>query len=271
MKPSSKNLIFSGQPQFLNGVGHVGPAHAAGDDAPGPLAADPVEGARLGQAPGPGQGLQQPGVGHPGHRRHHDLLEGVFLEAPQPRPGGELAQGHRPAGVVHPGGGAQQHRHAQLFRQAEGRLRHLLGLPGTVRFQHGQRRQLGVIAVVLLVLAGEERRVVGADDDHAALDPDVGQGHEGVGGHVQAHVLHGGEHPPAAGRGAGRHLQGYLLVDRVFEGQVRLPGDFVAPVADFRGRGAGVGGDQGHPRLQGAPDDGLIAQQQAPFPRFSLQ
>ena len=266
-----QNLDLSGQPQFLHRIGHVGPADAAGDDPPAALAADPVEGAGLCQGAGPGLVLQQPGVGHPGHRRHHHLFKGVLFEAARPRPGSEFTQGHRPPGVVHPGGGAQQHRQPQLFREGKGRQGHLLGLPGAVRLQHGEAGHFGVIAIVLFVLAGKEGRIVGADDDHAALDPHVSQGHEGVGGHVEAHVLHGGEHSPAAGRGPGGHLQGHLLIDRIFEAQVGLARDLVAPVADFRGRGAGIGGDQGHPGLQGAADDGLIAQKQASLSRFSLQ
>ena len=127
-----------GQAQFPDRIGHIGAAHPAGDDAPDPVAADPVEGGGLGQGPGLVLGGQQPDVGQPGHRRHHHLLKGVLLKPAWPRPGSQVPQGHRPPGVVHPGGGAQQHRHAQFFREGKGRLRHLLGFPGVAGSSMGR-------------------------------------------------------------------------------------------------------------------------------------
>ena len=52
---------------------------------------------------------------------------------------------------------------------------------------------------------------------------------------------------------------------------VGLPGNPITPVADFRGGSPGVGGHQGHPGFQGAPDNGLIPQEEPPLPRLSGQ
>ena len=236
-----------------------------------PAAADLVEVGSLGQGPGLVLGRQQAHVGLAGHRRHHHLAEGVLIKPARPRPGRQFSQGHGAPGMVHPGGGAQQHRDLELLGEGEGRQGHGFGFLGGGRLQHGQSRQLGVIAVVLLVLTGKEGRVVGADNHHAPLDPHVGQGHEGVGGHIEAHVFHGAQHPPAAGRGPRRHLQGHLFVGGKFELEVGLPGNPITPVADFRGGSPGVGGHQGHPGFQGAPDNGLIPQEEPPLSRLSGQ
>jgi hypothetical protein len=79
-------------------------------------------------------------------------------------------------------------------------------------------------------------------------------------------VFHGAQHPPAAGRGPGRHFQGHLLVGGKFELEVGLPGNPLTPVADFRGGSPGIGGHQGDPGFQGAPDNGLIPQEEPPLP-----
>ena len=265
MNPSLSSLHFIGQAQFREGVGGIGAGHPAGDDAPGAGATDLVEVGSLGQGPGLVLGRQQAHVGLTGHRRHHHLVEGVLIKPARPRPGRQFSQGHGAPGMVHPGGGAQQHRDLELLGEGEGRQGHGFRFLGGGRLQHGQSRQLGVITIVLLVLTGEQGRIVGADNHHAPLDPHVGQGHEGVGGHIEAHVFHGAQHPPAAGRGPCRHLQGHLFVGGKFELEVGLPGNPITPVADFRGGSPGVGGHQGHPGFQGAPDNGLIPQEEPPL------
>ena len=66
--------------------------------------------------------------------------------------------------------------------------------------------------VVLLVLGAVHARVVGGDDDATSVDASVGEGEQGVGGHVEAHVLHDGNGPTSCVGGAKGHLQGHLLV-----------------------------------------------------------
>jgi len=71
--------------------------------------------------------------------------------------------------------------------------------------------------------------------------------------------------PAAAAPAATSRATGHLLIGRIFENQVGLPGDFVEAVADFRSGRSRVGGRQGHPGLQGTPHDGFVTQEQAPL------
>ena len=70
-------------------------------------------------------------------------------------------------------------------------LDEVLGLRAVGRLQHRDLGELGVVAVVLLVLRAVQGRVVGGDQHQAALDARVRGGEERVGGHVDAHVFHG--------------------------------------------------------------------------------
>ena len=83
----------------------------------------------------------------------------------------------------------------------------------------GHLGEARVVAVVLLVLRAECMPGSSARDDHqAAVHAGVGDGHERVGGDVQADVLHGAQRArPGQGR-AERHLQRDLLVGRPLGG-----------------------------------------------------
>ena len=163
------------------------------------------------------------------------------------------------------GGGAENDWQAELFGEIKGQDGQVLEFLGVGRLDHGQAGELGVVAVVLLVLAGEEGGIVGVVDDQAGVDPDVGQGHERVGGDVEADVFEGG-HGPDAGHGRpGHRLHGHLLVGRVLEVETGLVPDLKEGVGHLgRGR-ARIRAGKGQPRLQGPADDGLVAQQQQFF------
>ncbi len=55
----------------------------------------------------------------------------------------------------------------------------------------GTRAKAAKVAVVLLVLRGVHAGVVGGDHHEAGVDAGESERHEGVGGDVQADVLHG--------------------------------------------------------------------------------
>jgi hypothetical protein len=54
----------------------------------------------------------------------------------------------------------------------------------------GSPANLRIVAVVLLVLAGEHGRIVSRQYHQPAFDANIRQGHEGVGRHIQPHMFH---------------------------------------------------------------------------------
>jgi hypothetical protein len=79
-------------------------------------------------------------------------------------------------------------------------------------------------------------------------------------------MLHGAHGPHAAERRAVGHLEGGLLVDRVFEMKPGLARQPVQGVADFGCGRSGIGRGHGHTRLEGAADHGLVPDEQELFP-----
>ena len=123
-----------------------------------------------------------------------------------------LAELHQTLAVTDAGGGAVQHRGIELLGDLTGQTDEVLALLGVAGLDHGDLGGPGVVAVVLLILRGMAAGVVSGDDDVRAVHAHVAGGEQGVGGHVQAHHLHGAE---GAGTGHGRavgHLGGHLLV-----------------------------------------------------------
>ncbi len=125
-------------------------------------------------------------------------------------------------------------------------------------FQYRDFCETRVVAIVLFVLGAVHPGIVGRDHHEAALDADVGCGHQGIGGHVQSHVLHGHQ-CAATGEGSSyAHLQGYLLVHRPLYAGIRV----VGPGQSFEylgARRAGIAGGQMHAGGVCAQRDGLVA------------
>jgi hypothetical protein len=156
----------------------------------------------------------QPVMGRLGVGGDHHPGRHVAAKARRGRRRDVPARRDQGLGMADPGGQAQDHRNLPAFRDFEGGQGVVVGFLGVAGFQHGRHGGAGVVAVVLLVLAGGHARVVGGDDDQAAIDIGVGGGEQGVGGDVEAHVLHGHQ-GAAAGEGhAEAHFQGHLLVGR---------------------------------------------------------
>ena len=77
--------------------------------------------------------------------------------------------------MAYAGGHAEEYRHLELFGQLERADGQVVGLLAGGRLQHRHLRELRIIAVVLLVLAGHHARIIRGHDHEAAVDAHVGQ------------------------------------------------------------------------------------------------
>ena len=146
-----------------------------------------------------------------GEGGHHDPLRRILLIGPRRRLGAlPCLDGRLRMGDAH--AGADDHRHVEALGDIVGLASEAQGLGGIGRIEARDGGGLGVVVRVLLVLRGVHARVVGGQDDHAAAHAGVGGREQRVGRHVHAHMLHGGEHPRAGGRGPDAHFHGHLLV-----------------------------------------------------------
>ena len=175
-----------------------------------------------------------------------------------------LAEGDNALGVGHAGGGTIQHRHVELLGDLVGCLHEIQAFLRIGGLHHGDLGGLGVIAVVLLVLGGVHAGVVGGDDDKAAADAVVGSGENGVGRHVDAHMLHGAKAADTGNAGAVGNLCGHLFVGS----PLAVKGILVLGqiLKNLRAGGAGIGGADLHAGLVGSSGNGLIAGK-----KFSIQ
>ena len=170
-----------------------------------------------------------------------------------------LAEAHPALGVREPGHAAQHDGRVELLAQREGAHRVVARLLAVRRLEHRHFGEAGVVAVVLLVLAGELLGVVGGDEDQPAAHPGVGEGEQRVGGDVDADVLHGDQHPGAGPRCAGADLEGDFLVHRPLAARA---GQRREHLEDLGARRAGVPGGEIDPRFPGPAGDRLVAGEQ---------
>ena len=166
------------------------------------------------------------------------------------------AHRHEALGVRGASGGAEQHRGVEALGELVGGDHEFLGLAAVGRFQQRDPGELGVVAVVLLVLRAVHAGVVRRDDHDTALQTHVGRGEERVGGHVQAHVLHADQCPAACHRGPDAHFHGHLLVGRPLAVDVVVVGERLEDLGAGRAR---IGRGQLDPRLPGSARDSLVA------------
>ncbi len=79
--------------------------------------------------------------------------------------------------MIDAGSRSEQYGQVQFFGEIKGLQGHLFGLLRCGRLQHGHPGKLGIKTVVLFVLTGKQGGVIGGQDDHARIDPGIGQGH----------------------------------------------------------------------------------------------
>jgi hypothetical protein len=118
-------------------------------------------------------------------------------------------------------------------------------------------------AVVLLVLRGVHAGVVGAHDDQPPVHAREREGHERIGRHVEAHVLHGDDGAPAGQRSPNGGLEGDLLVDAPL-GMDAL--EMGGRLEDLGGRRARIPAGETGPSAHGAVGDGFVPrEEESPF------
>ena len=205
---------------------YVAVGDSGGDDSDLSLSLDPVEGGFLGELKCQLVLLEEPDAVLNGVGGDVDelgvILVKVSLEGGVPVDHSEDDGG---AGVVDAGGGPVEDGQSGLLGNPVGLLHEVLGLLRVGRLDHRDESQCGVVTVILFVLGTVGGGIVRAHDQHPRPDASVGEGHEGVSGDVEPHVLHEYEGTHAGGCGGGRHLHGGLLVGGEFEIQPRLVGD----------------------------------------------
>lgn len=128
-------------------------------------------------------------------QRHERVI--LFIVA-RPGLGTDVAKLHHAAAVRHAGGRPNHHGHPHLRRKCERRHGHILHFLRGGGFEAGKPEQAGILPIILLVLAGEHARVVGAVHYEAPTDAEIRQRAERIGGDVEADVLHGGQTVQAA-------------------------------------------------------------------------
>ena len=171
--------------------------------------------------------------------------------------------------VVHTGGGAQEDRRAVLLGKVERCLDHFIGFFRCGGVEAGELGKGRERPGVLLGLRRDGTRVVGDEDDHAALHAHILEAHEGVGGHVEADLLHGHQRAGTGIGGAGGELHGGFFVDGPFDvGVFSFP--FGDRLQNFRGGGAGVTADDVDACRQRAERDGFVAHQEFGMHRITL-
>ena len=204
---------------------------------------------------------QHEGDAATGIHGRHDHARRIFLEALN-RAFLPLARHHYPLDVADTGRETQDHRGVELFRDGEGLPGHLIGLLGVGGLQDGEVGEAAPVAGILLVLGGGQAHVVRHGHHQTPTNPNEGLGHEGVRGHVQAHVFHGAEGAATRQGGADGHFQGHLLVYRPLRVEVFIGGGVFE---DFRRGRAGVGRCDPAASFPGTAGDGLVTRHKAAF------
>ena len=200
--------------------------------------------------------LLHEGVAADGVAGHHDVLGDVLLIGL----GGDFLTGsglHHGLGVGHAGAHLQQHRTVKLLGDLISGLGEGQSLGRVGGLQHGQLGSHGIVPGVLLVLGGVHAGVVGHGDDHARIHTGVCHGEQGVGGHVQAHVLHGAEGALARQTCAEGGLHGYLFIGSPLGVDLIKFGHLLG---DLGAGGAGVAGHHAAAGLVQATGNGGVAQ-----------
>ena len=118
--------------------------------------------------------------------------------------------------VADSGGGAEQHGGMVFFGVGKRLADHVICFLHAGGVEAGELGIHGKGARILLGLRGNGAGVVGNEDDHAALDADIGEAHERIGGNIQTDLLHGDHCACTAVGSAGAELQRGFFVDGPF-------------------------------------------------------
>ena len=166
-------------------------------------------------------------LGHSSHTRierhaarlgvcgHHDPLRSIFCIGLRLNLH-TLAQFNGTFRMRHAHRGANHARHIEALGHLEGVFGEGKRFGRIGGIEHGNMRGAGIKARILLILRGVHARVIGRENHETAVDARVGSGEQGVGGHVDAHVLHAREHAAASGACAQANFHGDFLIRAPF-------------------------------------------------------
>ena len=187
---------------------------------------------------------------------HHDVLGDVVRVVARGRGLARAGGGHQGAGVRDAHGLVQHDRRVEALGELEGGAGHLVAVLRVGDVEAGDAAEGGVEARVLLVLGRVAGGVVRGQEHEACVHAGGRGGHEGVGGNVDAHVLHRDERAHAGDGGAQAHLEGDLLVGGPLAVDAVLAHERLERLG---GRRAGVADANRDARLPGALGDGLVS------------
>lgn len=148
---------------FLHGIKHIVDCGTAGDHAEARIrrAFHTVERAGVAHRNQAAHTLDQTLVmAHGIARQRHERV--ILFIVARPGLGTDVAKLHHAAAVRHAGGRPNHHGHPHLRRKCERRHGHILHFLRGGGFEAGKPEQAGILPDILLVLAGEHARVVGA-------------------------------------------------------------------------------------------------------------
>ena len=197
--------------------------HVFVDDAPGDEAVfavapfDAVAGPRVAPFLDVQQALFKDVVPLACPRAHGVVLLDVAGEGADLAPvGAGGAELHHGLGMRGAHGRADDHGRVEAFAHVHGFDHEILTFLAVTGLQHGEFAELGIVAVVLLVLGAEQARIVGGDDHERGFRAGVGGIEQRIGHDVHAHLL-GGHERAAPGIGRARSgVHRHLLVYRPF-------------------------------------------------------
>jgi len=150
---------------------------------------------------------------------------------------------------------AQQHGLAELLGQREGGAGEVVGLLRIGRLKHEEAGGARVMPVVLFVLARRHAGIIGRDEHQAAGDAGIGGGKQGVGGDIDADMLHRHQRPAAGEGDADADFERDLFVWR----PLRLAAQRGEGFEDFGGGSSGIAGAEQDPGIEGGECDGFVA------------
>ena len=164
-------------------------------------------------------------------------------------------------GVADPGRRPEEYRCAVFLRKFIGLLDHVVGFLNGTGIKAGQLAEIRIVPCILLCLRGNGTRIVSDQDDHAALNADIFQAHQRIGGNIEAYLLHGDQDSGARVGGAGRHFHSGFFIDGPFHICVLCP-VFGDRFQGFGGRRSRIARRQVHTCRDGPAGNGRISHEE---------
>ncbi len=115
-----------------------------------------------------------------------------------------------------PRGGAQHHRGIELLRKLQANAGHFVGFLRVRRVKQGHLGKFGIVATVLFVLRRMHARIIGDHQHQTGVDAGVGQSQQGIGGDIDADMLHGGQGTTAGNGSTNSRFEGDFFVGGPF-------------------------------------------------------